>query len=270
MLQLRLIAAPALPLEVETVNPLTLRGLSLREVAKQPIAHGNRTVELGDFFQVSGTADGEGINIEGDCTKVNRLGERMTTGSIIVQGNIGRHLGAYLAGGQLHVRGSVGDWAGAEMSGGSIRIHGHAGSQLGASYRGSRLGVKGGTIVVSGNAGDEVGLRMRRGMICVSGDIGSHAGAAMIAGTLVARSAGAACGAGMKRGTIVLSRRPTEVSPGHRFSCRLRPAYLGLLKRELDRLGATPEIDYTREFDCFRGDILQGGNGELFLCAAES
>jgi len=266
MLTLRLHTPPGLPLELEHVNPAALSGLSLTEVAKQPIAYGNRTVELGEFFHVSGS-NVDRIEFEGDLAKVNRLGERMTTGTISVRGNVGRHLGAYLFGGTIIVEGLAGDWAGAEMSTGSITIRGNAGSQLGAAYRGSRIGMKGGTIAVYGNARDEVGLRMRRGFISVAGSLGDHAGAAMIAGTLIAGSAGTACGAGMKRGTIVLGNKPKDMSPGHRFSCRTRPAYLGVLHRELERIGAIPKMDFENDFACWRGDILHGGHGELLIAA---
>lgn len=267
VLSLRSIVQPDLPLEMECVNPLALRGLSLGVIAKLPIAYGNRTVELGEFFQISGGSGDLRITIEGDCSKVNRLGERMTVGEIQVHGRVGRHLGAYLAGGEIQVFGDAGDWAGAEMTAGSIRIAGDAGSQLGAGYRGSRLGMKGGTISVTGNAGDEVGLRMRRGLIVVDGEVGDHAGAAMIAGTIVARTAGTACGAGMKRGTILLHAAPKEFSPGHRFACRCRPSYLGLLQREISRLTTTTCIDFEREFDCLRGDLLHGAQGELWVAA---
>ncbi|MEZ6106790.1 MAG: hypothetical protein R3B96_11895 [Pirellulaceae bacterium] len=39
----------------------------------------------------------------------------MTSGTIIVHGDIGRHVGGSMRGGRMEIKGSAGDFAGAEM-----------------------------------------------------------------------------------------------------------------------------------------------------------
>ena len=153
------------------------------------------------------------------------------------------------------------DWLGAEMTGGRIEVRGHAGDCVGAAYRGSRRGMTGGTITVRGDAGHEVGLLMRRGLIVVEGHAGEFAGASMIAGTLIVKGKlGRRAGAGMKRGTLLALGGVEGVSPGFRYSCEYEPAFLRLLLRAV-------ELPVSGKLTCYRGDMLTGGKGEVFVPA---
>lgn len=267
MLHLTLKQAPVIPLELDGITPDRVRQCTVTDVSKLPIFHGNRRVELGEFFDVTGDPKCGEISFHGDCSRIKLLGAKMTSGRMIIDGNAGWHTGAGMLGGELVIRGNAGDWVGAEMRGGVIRVEGNAGNQLGAAYRGSRHGMRGGVIHVRGNVGDEAGLLMRRGMIVVDGRVGDFAGASMIAGTLVAFSgAGRALGAGMKRGTLLIDGNLAELSPGFRYSCDYRPAYLGVLLQELRHLNCHPaENLLTTTLRCYRGDAVHGSNGELWV-----
>ncbi|HEU5323690.1 MAG TPA: formylmethanofuran dehydrogenase subunit C, partial [Methylomirabilota bacterium] len=144
MITLRLTRAPAVPLEAETITPDAFRGRSRAEIERLPVAHGNRTAALGDFFAVSGEAD-DTVRVEGDVGSVKHVGRGMTGGRLEIHGRAGMHAGAEMRGGELVVHGDAGDWAGAEMRGGVLRVHGDAGHLVGAAYRGSRRGMRGGT-----------------------------------------------------------------------------------------------------------------------------
>ncbi len=269
MLTLTLHTHPDVPLELDGVTPDRLLKLTATAVARLPVAHGNRTVELGAYFAVAGDASDGDLRIVGDCSRVKLIGSGMTAGTLTIQGDAGWHAGAKMAGGTLTIDGDAADWLGAEMSCGAIVVHGHAGNQCGAAYRGSRYGMRGGTIVVHKTCGDEAGLLMRRGLIVVAEGVGQAAGASMIAGTLVALGGvGRECGAGMKRGTIVVGGPPPAWPPGVRFSCEYSPAYLGVLAKQLAVLGL-PVADFAgRVVRCHRGDLLHGGRGELWHLAA--
>ena len=265
MLTLTLHTQPDVPLELDGVTPDRLLKLAAAAIARLPVANGNRTVELGEFFAVAGDAADGDLRVVGDCRRVKLIGSGMTAGRLTVEGDAGWHAGAKMTGGTLTIDGDAADWLGAEMSGGAIAVRGHAGHQCGAAYRGSRHGMRGGTIVVHKTCGDEAGLLLRRGLIAVAGAVGQAAGASMVAGTLVALGGvGRDCGTGMKRGTIVVGGPEPALPPGVRFSCEFAPAYLGVLAKELAEVGLSWPGLATATARCYRGDLLHGGRGEVW------
>ncbi|HVK16916.1 MAG TPA: formylmethanofuran dehydrogenase subunit C [Fimbriiglobus sp.] len=270
MFRLALRVPSTIPLELDGVTPEAVANLSALEVGKLPVWHGNRSEELGQFFDVSTritTAPGQAdLLFAGDTRNVHRIGAGMSGGLVYVEDAAGRHAGAGMTGGTLVIDSGVGDWLGAEMKGGAIEVRGSAGNMVGAAYRGSRHGMTGGTIHVRGDAGDEVGLLMRRGLIAVEGGVSEFAAASMIAGTLVAGSVGRAVGAGMKRGTLLILAGEPAMGPGFRFSCDYSPAYLELLFGDLRRIcfGKTAAIE-RHPVRCYRGDLVNGGTGEVLV-----
>jgi formylmethanofuran dehydrogenase subunit C len=270
VITLALRAAVSVPLEAETITPEAFAGKRPAEIAALPVLHGNATARLGDFFAVSGEADGA-IRLEGDCSRVKHVGAGMTGGRIEIDGDAGMHLGAGMRGGEIHVRGDVADWAGAEMRGGLLRVAGRAGHLLGAAYRGSPRGMRGGTILVEGAAGNEVGCAMRRGLIVVGGAAGDFAGAMMLAGSIfVLGGLGIRPGAAMKRGTLVALARDgaaPRLLPTFRFDCEYRPPWLPLYVRRLRALGfPVPAPLAAGRCRRYSGDLVELGRGEILVC----
>jgi len=264
-------ASSPIPLEVEGIIPEKLAGLSLLDVARLPVYHGNRTEPLGDWFDVSGDAADGVLRFAGDTATVKHVGAGMTSGRVEVEGGVGMHAGAAMRGGSLTVRGDAGDWLGAEMNGGTIAVFGRAGSQVGAAYRGSRRGMTGGEIHVRGSAGDEVGLLMRRGLIAVGGSCGQFAGASMIAGSVfVFGPLGGRAGAGMKRGTVYAGGGVTDLPPSFRETCGYAPTFLPLYVRHIAQAGVIPVGRAAVRVRCWRGDLLHGGTGEVLVGDAGS
>jgi formylmethanofuran dehydrogenase subunit C len=256
---------PQAPLEAEAITPDNFQGKSTAEIAGMRVSHGNESVLLGDFFKVEGDSTGE-IILNGDLSRVKNIAAGMTLGKVIVNGNVGMHLGAGMRGGEVDVIGNAGDWAGAEMAGGKIHIRGNAGHGLGGAYRGSRHGMNRGLILVDGNAGNEAGAAMRRGTIVIMGDAGDFAGAFMIAGSLIIfGSLGIRAGAGLLRGTILTFRMP-ELLPTFRFDCSYQPGFLKLLFQELQRQGLLiPEAYRNGSYQRFSGDFNRLGKGEILV-----
>jgi formylmethanofuran dehydrogenase subunit C len=154
------------------------------------------------------------------------------------------------------------------MHGGFIHVCGNASHLAGAAYRGSRRGMTGGKIFVRGRAGNEVGLAMRRGLIAIGGACGDMLGFNMIAGTvLVFGACGLRPGAGMRRGTIgLLGSRPPALLPGFRYASTFRPQVMRLLLREVERSGMAVDAELPgAEFDCYQGDFVTLGKGEILL-----
>lgn len=258
------------PLELPGITPDALCEKSIDEVSASEIFHGNRKVTLGDFFDISGDPTDQSIEVEGDLSGVHWLGAKMTSGSIHVAGNCGRHIGSEMTGGEIAIDGDAGDWVGAEMKGGKIHVKGGAGHLIGAAYRGSARGMSGGTILIEGDAGNEIGHTLRRGLIAIGGNTGDLIGFNMLAGTIVVfGDTGIRHGAGMHRGTIcILGEANVELLPTFRHACRMEPTALKLILHELNEHGfAASQIATDFAVELYNGDLLEGGRGELLIRA---
>lgn len=270
-LVLSLLHPSPIPVEVDGITLSAVRDLPADDVRWLLVPHGNQQVELGEFFQASGSArDDATIVWQGDCARIKLIGSGMSNGRMIVEGNAGMHVGADMTGGEIEVRGNAADWVGAEMKGGLIRIRGNAGHCVGGGYRGARRGMTGGEILVDGHAGNEVGHTLRRGLVAVGGNVGDAVGFNLLAGTiLVFGKAGIRHGAGMRRGTIAfLGPHAPAMLPTFRFACTFRPQFLTLCLRWLQSQGfAVPESVLTAPVRRYSGDLLELGKGEILTGA---
>jgi formylmethanofuran dehydrogenase subunit C len=264
-LDLTLHTAPEVPLEADVLSPGPLGGLSALEAAKLVVVHGNRSAQLGEFFRVQGSGDGE-IHVTGDLSRIKLIGAGMAEGRMVIHGPVGMHLGAGMTGGEILVEGDAGDWVGPEMAGGRIVVRGNVGHLAGSAIRGSAIGMRGGEILVFGNAGNEVGNGMRRGLIAIGGESGDFTGVNLLAGTIVVLGRlGQRTGAGMKRGTIV-GMHSAEILPTFSYACTYRPVFLRLYLMHLRRLGL-PITDEQLDgsYQRWSGDAIELNRGELLL-----
>jgi formylmethanofuran dehydrogenase subunit C len=261
-----------IPIQVDGIHPGAVRGMSVVDVAKLIVWFGKDRIALGELFDIRGTVD-ETMNWQGNLRSVHWIGTRMTGGTIILQGDVGRHLGSQMQGGEIVVHGDAGDFVGCEMTGGSIRIEGNAQHWVGAAYPGTKAGMKGGTIFVHGNAGNAVGHAIRRGIIGVRGSAGDLVGWNMLAGTIIAGGAiGKQTGLGMVRGTIVLASEQSPngdqlLMPIFKRSGSFRPTILRMLCQSINRTRESVPIPQCA-FDLYHGDLLKGGRGEVFIAGA--
>jgi formylmethanofuran dehydrogenase subunit C len=139
-IKLKLKKKPEFPLEADTITPDNFVGKSVAEIKKLVMYHGKEVVKLGDFFEVSGKStkiNDTKIIIDGDLSNVKRIGEKISAGEIIINGNVGMHVGSQMKGGKITVNGNADDWAGAMLQGGELEINGDAGHYVGAAYAGN-------------------------------------------------------------------------------------------------------------------------------------
>ena len=256
---------PQAPLEAECIAPQHLAGLSLSNIEKLELMHGNRKVKLGDFFKVGGDGGTE-LQLEGDLSLVKLVGTGMSEGKITIEGNVGMHLGCGMSGGEIAVNGNANDWVGPEMSGGRITIKGNAGHMVGSAYRGQAVGISGGEILIHGSVKNELGGSMRRGLIAVGGDAGDFAGVNMIAGTLIILGRlGIRSGAGMKRGSIVCFNE-ADILPTFKHICTYHPLFLRIYLLHLRALGFPIEDKYLHgRYERWCGDGIELNRGEILL-----
>jgi len=265
-MKLSLHTLPQVPLEAETISPSLLLGKSPSEVEALPVFHGNNEMKLGDFFSVAPQSNNDTIEVEGDLSKVKLLGNAMSSGRLVIHGNVGAHLGAAMSGGEIIVEGNAADWAGREMSGGRIVIKGNAGHMLGSAVRGAAVGMLGGEIFVHGSAGNEIGHGMRRGLIAIGKDSGDFTGVNMRAGTIfVLGHLGQRPGAGLRRGTIV-SMEGAELLPTFTYDCIYRPTFLTPYMLHLRKTGfdITDEV-ISGSYERWSGDSIELNRGEILL-----
>jgi formylmethanofuran dehydrogenase subunit C len=236
----RVTAAPLIP------ERLRSRGASA--VAAVELRCGGATVAVGDLFDVSGAGtEEEALVIAGDLRGFDWIGAGMSSGEIVVEGD-------------------VGSWAGTEMSGGVLRIEGDAGARLGAAYPGTRVGMTGGEIVVTGAVGEEAGAGMRRGLVAVGGRAGNGAGLRMLAGTVIALGGiGDEAGLGNKRGTLA-SGRAFEPLPSYGYATRFNPPALRLQLLRVRELGLTvPDALLGGRWSRWSGDVTTLTRGEILI-----
>jgi formylmethanofuran dehydrogenase subunit C len=214
-IKLKLKKQPTVPLEADIITPDNFAGKTAAEIKKLILYHGKNEIKLGNFFDVSGKPTEKNdtkILIEGDLSYIKRVGEKMSGGEIIIDGNVGMHVGSQMKGGKITVNGNADDWAGAMLQGGELEINGDAGNYVGAAYRGFWQGMKNGVIKVKGKVGHEclswvngskpgnrfptlicgsagafLGIHNHGGTIIVEGDCNRCAGADQIRGTIVVK-----------------------------------------------------------------------------------
>ncbi len=229
-------------IEAEVIRPDLFAGKKKEEIEELVVWQGAMQLPLAEFFEVNvsrGTlpeedkAEETSIIIEGDVSRVKRIGQSMKAGSIKIHGSAGMHLGAEMAGGSILLRGDAGSWAGMEMKGGLIHILGNAADHVGSAYRGSWRGMTGGEIQIDGNAKSQLGGGMVGGRIIVAGNVENFCGIRQSGGLILVKgSAVRGAGAEMNGGTIAVCKAITQPSPGFVKTCREENPKLGDVQLE--------------------------------------
>lgn len=244
-------------MEAQCISPDVFACKSLDDISKLPLWEGNKQRILGELFELEGdTADKPGdltIHVQGDVSKVARIGCGMSSGEIMVYRDVGIHLGEEMKGGKITVGGNADSWLGAMMKAGTIEVKGNVGDYVGAAYRGSVNGMRGGTIVIHGNAGNELGCFMRKGLIKVYGNAAQFAGIHMKDGTiLIMGDSERRAGAEMIGGKIVIHGKIEEILPTFTID-----AVKSKVKVNGDEVAGP--------FYVFVGDKAENGEGKLYV-----
>lgn len=147
---------------------------------------------------------------------------------------------------------------GHQMTKGRITIEGDCGD-----YLGQRM--QGGSILCKGNAGDRAGDKMRRGILLIEGNTGDCCASSLMAGTLgVMGFTGRYLGYGMKRGTLLLAKQPTEQATWVDCGSHHLP-FLKLLYQSFSHFDSQfAKLSSTRA-QRWMGDISGIGKGEILF-----
>ncbi|HWH83483.1 MAG TPA: formylmethanofuran dehydrogenase subunit C, partial [Burkholderiaceae bacterium] len=270
---LTLKAAPALRVDLRGVLPAALAALSVAEIGRVGVTHGNQTIALAELFGVAldseAAADGaDELRLVGDCARVDRIGWKLAAGRVVVDGAAGDYVGACMSGGEVRVHGAAGVLAACEMAGGRLEIDGDVGDHAASTLPGSIDGMRGGTLVVRGRAGDRFADRMRRGTALVFGDVGDFAASRLVAGTVaIGGRAGAHVGFGMRRGSVIFAGAAPTISPTFVPAQGEAPVMWQLLARDLAAHGGPFAGLASRRAQRHLGDLAADGKGELIVVA---
>lgn len=262
-LTFKLATKPNQRLDLSPLTPERLAGLSPSEIEALPIGTSREPVTVGDIFKLKGN-DAAKLRLVGTDARCDRIGQDLTQGEIVVDGDAGAYLGAAMRGGQIRLSGSAGPFAGGGMKGGTIEIAGDVGERAGGVVVGETFGMRGGRMSIGGKAGPMLGERMRRGLVVVHGGAGDYAGARMIAGTLLIKGrVGRWAGYGLRRGSIILSKEPKDLLPTFGDCGVLDFNWLRVLERNLQATGA--RVKFRCRARRLMGDMAVLGKGEMLI-----
>ncbi len=222
-IKLKLKKETEIPLEAESITPDNFAGKSINEIKKLVVYYGREELTIGDFFNVTGKSEEKDdliISINGNLSNVKRIGENMSGGEIIINGDVGMHVGNQMSGGKIQVNGNADDWAGAMLKGGELEITGDAGNYVGSAYRGFWKGMTNGVIKVKGKIGVEAMLwasgsvPAKRLPTLICGSAGSFLGIHNHGGTIIVEGDVDRCaGADQIKGIIVIKGKAPKILP---------------------------------------------------------
>lgn len=279
--KLKLKKKPKFPLEADSITPDNFAGKTLAEIKKLPLYHARELVTIGDFFDVSGKAEDVAntkIIIDGDVSNVKRIGEKMTGGEIVINGNVGMHVGNNMSGGKILVNGNADDWAGAMLKGGELEITGNAGHYVGAAYRGFWKGMENGLIKIHGKIGNEAltwvngSKPAKRFPTLICGGAGSFLGIHSHGGTIIVEGDCDRCiGADQVRGTIVVKGKISRILPSYKKIGQVKEIELmngEKIQGKFIEYSGDHSIDKNHsKIDKKTGEISNSSNGRLFVAA---
>ena len=235
--------------EAENISPDNFANKTTEEIESIEVRMGNHKTTVGELFSVkvdgSGAPEDTKIVMEGDFSRIKRIGEGTTAGMILIKGDVDMHVGSGMRGGKITVSGNADSWAGKEMKGGELVIEGNAGYYLGAGYRGETCGMRGGKITVMGNALDFVGEHMCGGEIIVKGNTGLLPGLSNNGGTIVIEGNTSRPGSEMTKGTIIVNGTVEEMMPVYRPE-------------------GTEDVEGV-SYKKYTGDVILNGKGILYV-----
>jgi formylmethanofuran dehydrogenase subunit C len=262
-MRLTLRIEPKQRLDLSPLIPERLAGVDKAAVERIGLGTHRAPCAVADVFRVR-AGDPSQLVFEGGSPRLDGIGTGMSTGNILVEGNVGARLGRAMRGGRIMVSGNAGPYAASGLHGGEIEIGGGAGDFLGGPLAGEVAGMAGGLVVVRGSAGARAGDRLRRGIVIVEGSAGEAPGSRMVAGTLiVCGGAGPLPGYLMRRGTLILGQ--CEPLPTFAANGAPAPVFIRLLARAVEEYSRRAARLILRSARRYAGDMATLGKGELLL-----
>jgi len=151
---------PSFKLNCSQLTPNNLASLSHDQIAKLKLGTEKNSPQVDDFFDISGK-DTNNITFKNSDSKLDYIGQNMSSGQITVEGDAGDFLGANMQGGCIVCKGSAGNRVADKMRRGLILVEGNVGD-----YAASRMIA--GTLGILGKSGTYTGFAMKRGTLILT------------------------------------------------------------------------------------------------------
>jgi formylmethanofuran dehydrogenase subunit C len=132
---------PAFKLDCSRLTPNGLAGLSLKQIENLSLTNTKNSPKVSDYFEVSGS-NNENIIFKNPNNQLDFIGQKMSHGSIICQGDVGDRVGDQMRRGLILIDGNAGDYLASRMVAGTIGVYGSVGKYAG-------FGMKRGTILLN-------------------------------------------------------------------------------------------------------------------------
>ncbi len=230
-----------------------------------PVIAGKAAMLVQDIFDALPRTDNR-VVIQGDLSRLHGVGNRWSSGELLVEGDVGDGFASRMSGGEVQLHGNAGNKTGQQMRGGTLQVRGNVGDDLGCPLHGRRSGFSGGTIHVVGNVGQYAGYRMRRGTLIIQGDCGPYLGCDIVAGTILATGrVDQGLGVGMHRGTIIV---PSGTEFSHlRFTPpeSQRLSIASIIANDLQTRLPNVAIALRSTIARSLGDLTCSGRGEIWF-----
>jgi formylmethanofuran dehydrogenase subunit C len=136
--------SPASKINCGRLTPNNLADLSLTQIKNLSLTNSKNSAKVSDYFEVSGN-DSENIIFINPSQQLDFIGQKMSHGSIVCQGDVGDRMGDQMRRGLILIDGNAGDYLASRMVAGTIGVYGSVGKYVG-------FGMKRGTILLKNKA----------------------------------------------------------------------------------------------------------------------
>jgi formylmethanofuran dehydrogenase subunit C len=209
-------------LEADLITPDQFAGKSTAEIGAIEISEGKIRYPLASFAKIEGAAgptpEETRIVLNGDWSRVKRIGQQMSAGEIIINSNVDMYTGGWMKGGKITVNGNADSFTGIAMAGGELTIKGNCQNHVGSAYRGDWRGMTGGVLRVMGNVGNDIGTFMRGGTIIVEGDAFIHVHTHGEGGTIIVKgNVEGRVGGQSVKGDVFVNGKIDYMMPGFKY-----------------------------------------------------
>lgn len=133
--------SPTNKIDCGRLTPNYLAGLSLTQIKNLSLTSSKNSLKVSDYFEVSGN-NSENIVFKNPSNQLDFIGQKMSHGSIICQGDVGDRVGDQMRRGLILIDGNAGDYLASGMVAGTIGVYGSVGKYVG-------FGMKRGTILLN-------------------------------------------------------------------------------------------------------------------------
>ncbi len=127
-------------IDCSRLTPNGLAGLSLSQIENLSLLNTKNSPKVSDYFEVSGN-NNEHIIFKNSSEQLDFIGQKMSHGSIVCQGDVGDRVGDQMRRGLILIDGNAGDYCGSRVLAGTIGVHGSPGKYVG-------FGMKRGTLLL--------------------------------------------------------------------------------------------------------------------------